>query len=163
VTPPLPSHPVASLGLIAAIAQSSLKPIYMKLLCNAFIRLSFGLILLLTVAMANAQSGNSAAAPVVDAPVVRYLGAQDDMLIFNVSYNNPLGNKFVVTILDQNGNRLYQDLFRDRTFYRQFKLPKTDKDLITFSFRNGQDAPVEKRFEVNVNSHFVQEVAIKKL
>jgi hypothetical protein len=85
------------------------------------------------------------------------------MLIFNVSYANPQGSKFVVTILDQNGNQLYQDVFADLTFYRQFKLPKTDKDLITFVFRNGQNAPVEKRFAVNVNSHFVQEIAIKKL
>jgi hypothetical protein len=109
--------------------------------------------------MASAQS----VSPGVDAAVVKYLGAQDDMLIFNVSYANPQGNKFVVTIEDQNGNRLYQEIFRDKSFYRQFKLPKTDKDLISFVFRNGQDAPVEKRFAVNVNSRFVQEVAIKKL
>jgi hypothetical protein len=135
----------------------------MKSLCNAFVRLSFGLILVLTAGTANAQSSGSGVAAGVDSAVVKYLGAQDDMLIFNVSYANPQGSKFVVTILDQNGNQLYQDVFADLTFYRQFKLPKTDKDLITFVFRNGQNAPVEKRFAVNVNSHFVQEIAIKKL
>jgi hypothetical protein len=135
----------------------------MKSLCNAFVRLSFGLILLFTAGTANAQSHGSGAAAGADSAVVKYLGAQDDMLIFNVSYANPQGSKFVVTILDQNGNQLYQDVFTDKIFYKQFKLPKADKDLITFVFRNGQDGPVEKRFAVNVNSHFVQEIAIKKL
>jgi hypothetical protein len=136
----------------------------MKSLFNAAVgRLSFGIILLLTVATANAQSRGPGTMADADPAVVRYLGAQDDMLIFNVSYANPQGSKFVVTILDQNGNQLYQDVFKDKTFYKQFKLPKTDKDLITFVFRNGQDAPVEKRFAVNVSSHFVQEIAIKKL
>ena len=135
----------------------------MKSLCNAFVRLSFGLILVMTAGTANAQSSGPGAAAGVNPAVVKYLGAQDDMLIFNVSYANPQGSKFVVTILDQTGNQLYQDIFTDKIFYKQFKLPKADKDLITFVFRNGQDAPVEKKFAVNVNSHFVQEIAIKKL
>lgn len=135
----------------------------MKSLCNAFVRLNFGLILLLSVATANAQPRVPGAAAGADPVVVKYLGAQDDMLIFNVAYANPLGNKVVVTILDQNGNQLYQDVFKDKTFYKQFKLPKTDKDLITFVIRNGQDVPVEKKFAVNVDSHVVREVAIKKL
>ncbi|HET6254428.1 MAG TPA: hypothetical protein VFE32_10155 [Puia sp.] len=148
----------------------------MKSLFNAAIgRLFFGLILLSTITTANAQSDTTGAAagagvvpgagavPGMNPVAVRYLGAKDDMLIFNVAYSNPQGNKFVITILDQSGNQVYQDNFKEKTFYRQFKLPKTDKDLITFIFRSGQDAPVEKRFAVNVNSRIVQEVAIKKL
>lgn len=136
----------------------------MKSLFNAAIgRLIFGIILLLTISTTDAQSYGSGAAAAVDPVVVKYLGAQDDMLIFNVSYANPQGSKFVVTILDQSGNQLYQDVCKDKTFYKQFKLPRADKDLITFVFRNGQDAPVEKKFAVNVSSHFVQEIAIKKL
>jgi hypothetical protein len=38
-----------------------------------------------------------------------------------------------------------------------------DEDLITFVFRRGLDAPVEKRFAVTINSHLIKEVAIKKL
>jgi hypothetical protein len=136
----------------------------MKSLFNAASgRLLLGIVLLLTVATANAQSGVAETAPGADPAVVKYLGVQDDMLIFNVAYNNPQGNKLVVAVQDQDGNQLYQDVFRDKTFYRQFKLPKTDKDKIIFIFRIGQDAPVVKTFAVNVNSRFVQEVAIKKL
>ncbi|HUB60864.1 MAG TPA: hypothetical protein VL978_09190 [Puia sp.] len=139
---------------------------------NAVIgRLTLGIAFLMTIGTASAQTGaagvdsstNPGSGPGANSAVVNYLGAQDDMLIFNVSYNNPGGKKFVVLITDQQGNQLYQDIFRDKSFYRQFRVPKTNKDVITFAFRSGQNAPVEKEFAVNVNSHIVQEVAIKKL
>jgi hypothetical protein len=136
----------------------------MKWLFNPAInRLTLGIILLLTVGTASAQNGPGAAVRSSESAVVRYQGAQDDMLVFNVSYSNPEGKKFVILITDQNGNQLFEDIFRDRSFFRQFKVPKVDEDLITFVFRRGQDAPVEKRFAVNINSHLIKEVAIKKL
>jgi hypothetical protein len=85
------------------------------------------------------------------------------MIVFNVAYDNPQGNKFLVTIKDQDGNQLYQRFYNDKSFYKQFKLPRTDKDKVVFIIRNGQEAPVVKTFAVNVNSRFVQEVAIKKI
>ena len=136
----------------------------MKSLVHAsFRRLTFGIILLLTVATANAQSGGSQTVTGADRAVVKYLGAQDDMLVFNVAYQNPQGARFVLTIRDQEGNQLYQDFFKDKTFYKQFRLPKTDKDRIVFAIGNGQEESVIKTFAVNVNSRSVQEVAIKKL
>jgi hypothetical protein len=133
-------------------------------------RLTLAIALVLTIGTATAQTAATGAqtkvagaVPGADPAMVKFLGAQDDMLVFNVSYSNPQGKRLVVLIMDERGNRLYQDMFRDKSFFRQFKVPKTDKDLITFVFRDGQDAPVEKRFAVNIDSHFVQEVAIKKL
>jgi len=131
-----------------------------SLFTTAIGRLTLGIILLLSVTAASAQTETSG--PISPA-LVKYQGAQDDMLVFNVSYNNPAGQKFVILITDQDGNQLFQDIFRDKSFYRQFKVPEVDKDLITFAFRHGQEAPVEKRFAVNINSHLIQEVAIKKL
>jgi len=136
----------------------------MKSLFNAAIgRLTLGIILLLTIGTASAQTDTTGVAAAAEpAVVVKYQGAQDDMLVFNVSYHNPAGKKFVIRIKDQNGNQLFQNIFRENSFYRQFKIPRVDKDLITFEFRQGQDAPVEKRFAVNIDSRFIQEVAIKK-
>jgi|ERR1700677_2608796 hypothetical protein len=135
----------------------------MKSLLNAFSRLIFGMILLLTCATANAQPVAPGAPPAAGSATVKYLGAQDDMLIFNVSYVNPRGDRFVVAVNDQDGNQLYQSSFRDKTFDKQFRLPKTEKDKIVFVFRTGQEAPIVKTFAVNIDSRFVQEVAIKKL
>ena len=136
----------------------------MKSFFNAAIgKLMFGTLFLFSVATAHAQPTASGTVTVTDSAMVRYLGSQDDMLIFNVSYDNPKGNKFVVAVKDQDGTQLYQNIFRDKAFYKQFKLPKTDKDEVIFVIRNGQDAPIVKTFAVNIDSRFVQEVAIKKL
>lgn len=126
-------------------------------------KLTFGTLFLLSVAAANAQSTASGAGPSDNAATVKYLGTQDDMIVFNVAYDNPQGSKFLVTIKDQDGNQLYQRFFSDKSFYKEFKLPKTDKDKVIFIFRNGQEAPVVKTFAVNVSSRFIQEVAIKKI
>jgi hypothetical protein len=142
----------------------------MKSLLNAVCgKLTFGALFFLSIATAHAQStasgvsATSETAQSENAASVRYLGTQDDMLIFNVSYDNPEGNRFLVTVKDQDGTQLYQSLFWDKAFYKQFKLPKSDRDKIIFVIRNGERAPIVKTFSVNVNSHFVQEVAVKKL
>jgi hypothetical protein len=124
----------------------------MKSLFNAvFGRIVLGATFVMTLATAHAQSS------------VKYLGTQDDMIVFNVSCANPDGSKFQLTIKDQDGTPLYQNTFNDKAFYKQFRLPKTDKDRIIFVFHNTHDADLVKAFDVNVNSRFVHEVAIKKL
>jgi hypothetical protein len=128
-----------------------------------FGKLTFGTLFLLSVATAHAQSTASGAGPTDNAATVKYLGTQDDMIVFNVAYDNPQGSKFLVTIKDQDGNQLYQRFYSDKSFYKQFRLPKTDKDKVVFIVRKGQEAPLVKTFAVNVNSRFVQEVAVKKV
>lgn len=124
----------------------------MKSLFNAvFGRLILGAIFMMTLATTHAQSS------------VKYLGVQEDMIVFNVSYANPEDNRFLLTIKDQDGSVVYQNTFTDTTFYKQFRLPKTDKDRIIFIFHNNHDADVVKTFEVNVNSRVVQAVAIRKI
>jgi hypothetical protein len=94
---------------------------------------------------------------------VKCLGIQEDMLIFNVSYPNPTGNKFSLIVKDQDGTQLYQSVFNDKEFYKQFRLPKTDKNKITFVIRSGKEADLVRSFEINVNSRFVEDIAIKKI
>src|ERR1700755_1370671 len=124
----------------------------MKPLFNAvFGRLVPGVVFLMTLATAHAQS------------TVKYLGTQDDMIVFNVSNPNPDGNKFQLTIKDQDGSTLYQNVFADKSFFKQFRLPKAEKDRIVFIFHDYRGADVVKTFEVNVDSRFVREIAIKKV
>jgi hypothetical protein len=104
------------------------------------------------VAAANAQSAT-----------VKYLGIQEDMVIFNVSCPNPEGSKFILSVKDQDGAQLYQNVFSDKNFYKQFRLPKTDKDKVTFIIRSNKGADLVKSFEISVNSRFVQDIAIKKI
>jgi hypothetical protein len=127
-------------------------------------KVALGASLLFTLVTAKAQTVTSV--PVdsqSENATVKYLGTQDDMVVFNVSYSNPDGSKFVLLVKDQDGSPIYSNSFTDKSFYRQFRLPKTDKDRIVFVFRDGHNADVVKTFEVNVNSRFVREVAIKKV
>ena len=133
-----------------------------KLLTAVFGKLVPGFCLILTVATAHAQSTVSGAGQ-SESAIVKYLGMQDDMIVFNVSYANPEGSKFQLIIKDQDGTQLYQNIFNEKTFYKQFRLPKADKDRIIFVIRNGKEAEMVKTFEVNVNSRFVQEIAVRKL
>jgi hypothetical protein len=129
---------------------------------SVFGKLISGTILALTLATAQAQSTVAGDGQNENA-TVKYLGTQDDMVVFNVSYTNPDGSKFLLIVKDQDGSPLYQNSFSDKVFYKQFRLPKADRDRIVFLFRNGHDADIVKAFEINVNSRFVREVAIKKI
>ena len=135
----------------------------MKSLFNAvFGRFVPGAMLVMTLATAHAQSV-AAGDGQNEKATVKYLGIQDDMIVFNVAYTNPESNRFELVIKDQDGSMVYQNSFTDKSFYKQFRLPKTDKDRIFFVFHNNHDADVVKIFEVNVNSRFVHSVAIKKI
>ncbi|HZE86131.1 MAG TPA: hypothetical protein VE035_17550, partial [Puia sp.] len=94
---------------------------------------------------------------------VKYLGAQEDMIVFNVAYKNPSGDKFSIIVKDQDGSQLYQVVYNEKSFAKQFKLPRADKDKITFIIRNYKEADIAKSFAINVNSRFVEDFAVKKL
>ncbi|HEV2479584.1 MAG TPA: hypothetical protein VGS79_07960 [Puia sp.] len=135
----------------------------MKSLFNAvFGRFVLGAMFVMTLATAHGQSA-AAGDGQNEQATVKYLGTQDDMIVFNVAYANPGGNRFELTIKDQDGSMVYENSFTDKSFYKQFRLPKADKDRIFFVFHNNHDADVVKTFEVNVNSRFVHAVAIKKI
>ena len=136
----------------------------MKSLFNVvFGRLILATSFLLMLATANARPTVATTGPADTAATVKYLGTQDDMLVFNVSYSNPEGGRFLLTVKDQDGTQLYQSLFSERSFYKQFRLPKSEKDRIVFIFRDSQDVEIVKAFDVSVNSRFIREVAVKKI
>lgn len=99
----------------------------------------------------------------VEGPVaIKYLGAEGEMLSFQVAYQNPEGRKFGIIVKDQDGAQLYQGIFTEKNFYKQFRLPKTERNKVSFIIRNYRDADRSTSFAINVNSRFVEEVAIKK-
>lgn len=124
-------------------------------------KLLFGAASLLVFSAVDAQS---TAAGAGESPAqVKYLGVQDDMLVFDVSYSNPTDGKFAIIIKDQDGTPFYQNVFSEKTIYKQFRLPKSEKDRIVFVIRDYRDADIVKAFDVNVNSRIIREVAVRKL
>src|SRR5580692_9297798 len=98
----------------------------MKSLLNLSGRLIPVICLLLILDGAQAQSVNPGNNETGNPATVQYLGVQDDMIVFNVSYSNPEGNRFVITVRDQDGTALFTQAFSEKAFYKQFRLPKTD-------------------------------------
>ena len=119
------------------------------------------------VIVAQAQSINNEPAKVSVEPakdvVVRYLGTQDDMVSFTVSYKNPEGKKFSVIVLDQDNVQLFQRVYSDKDFEKNFRFPKSDKNKLTFVIRNFKDADISQSFAINVNAYYVKDIAIRKV
>ena len=127
-----------------------------------FIKYLLGASFLLILSSARAQTKETGTSS-NDAATVKYLGAQDDMLVFDVAYANPTGGKFLVIIKDQDGTQLYQNIFNEKTIYKQFRLPKSEKDRVVFVIRDFRDADIVKAFDINVNSRLIHEVAVRKV
>lgn len=126
-------------------------------------KLILGALFLIAVFTVQAQTPATVTASKEDSALVKYLGAQDDMIVFDVSCKNASGAPFTVIIKDQDWISVYQGTFKEKNFYKQFRLPRADKDKITFIIRNYKEADIAKTFEININSRFIQDVAVKKM
>jgi len=62
------------------------------------------------------------------APVVTYLGSANEAMSFNMKYENAAGDKCLVSVLDSDGEVLFDQVFTDK---------KIQQDL-PGAFRNGQ-------------------------
>ena len=94
---------------------------------------------------------------------VKYVTLQEGAGVFNVRYNNPAGNRFSLVVLDADGDQLYQYVYSDKNFDKNFKLadPESFHKLV-FVIRNLNDNTTQ-RFEVEASSHEVEEVDVKEL
>jgi hypothetical protein len=136
-------------------------------------KLTFGTLLFFAIATANGQSSSPIVSPVQQsAPVaadkdtmamVKWLGIQDDMILFNVAYKNPGGSPFSVIVKDEEGTQLYQSVFKEKDFSKQFRLPGGDRTKIVFILRDLKTTEPARVFEINVNRRYIDEVAVKKI
>ena len=94
---------------------------------------------------------------------VNYIAGKDGDVLFNVVYNNATGERFSVIVLDEFGNKLYQQSFSDTKFDRKFKLADPESaNSLTFIIRNYGDNS-EQRFRVDASNRFVEDVEVKEV
>jgi hypothetical protein len=94
---------------------------------------------------------------------VKYIPVKDGQGVFNVVYNNPEGARFVLQILDQDGNQLYQNVFTDKSFSRNFQLADPESYLkLVFVIRNLGDRSTQ-RFEVESKTQLVEDVNVQEV
>lgn len=124
--------------------------------------------IMLSAAFAGSTTVFAAGRPIEDHPgsastaEVRYMGSQEGEPLFNILYNNNLGGKFSVRILDSEGHQLYQGLYQDKKFDKKFKVINAEGAKIIFVVRNFQDNSVQ-RFEVDTDTRMVEDVEVKEV
>jgi hypothetical protein len=90
---------------------------------------------------------------------VEYLGDYGDMMLINVQYHNPEGNKFNLTIYNGDGYVVYKQIYTVKDFERKFKIPKTE-GKVNVVITSGT---VKKKFEIASNMKMVENVVVKKI
>jgi hypothetical protein len=94
---------------------------------------------------------------------VTYVPLNEGQGVFNVVYDNPQGSRWVLQILDQDGNQLYQNVFTDKKFTRNFQLADPDNYFkLVFVIRNLGDKSLQ-RFEVETRTRLIEEVNVKEV
>jgi hypothetical protein len=108
----------------------------------------------------NREGGKSNSAATAE---VKYIPAAQGQGIFNVQYNNVAGNRFTVSVMDADGNQLYQSIYTDKKFDKNFRLADPDGygELI-FVIQNLVDKSVQ-RFDVVASSHLVEDIDVQEV
>jgi hypothetical protein len=130
-----------------------------KRVMSAISKLTLGVLLFTSVAVTETQAATIN--PGDKITEVKYIGTSDDALLFNVSVDNPTGSKFSVIVLDEEGNQIFHEIYTDKKFDKKFKLPKSEKNKLTFVIRNFKTADVKQTFEINTK--YVEDVTVTKL
>ena len=98
-----------------------------------------------------------------NAAEVKYIAGKDGDALFNVVYNNVAGRRFSVIVLDEFGNKLYQNSFSDKQFDRKFKLADPEStNSLTFIIHNYGDNS-EQRFQVDASNRVIEDVEVKEV
>ncbi len=97
---------------------------------------------------------------VVPTASVTYIGGGEDVLSVAVKYDNAPGNRFTVTVKDEDGYLLYQGSFSEKKFNKIFQLPRPELSKATFIIRNAKTNEVQS-FEIN--ARIVEEVVVKRI
>ena len=77
---------------------------------------------------AHAQTAVNLPAPTTDV-AVKFLGVENDMMVFSVHFTNEKESKYNVSISNNAGEVLFRDVFQVRYFDKKFKVPKENGQL----------------------------------
>ena len=99
--------------------------------------------------------------PAVSQPVVTYLGSGDEEMSFNLKYENVSGSKFLVSVVDNEGEVLFDQVFTDKKFNKTFRVP-VELGKLSFVIRDLKTKE-QKRVNVSTGRRFVEEVSVTRV
>ena len=103
--------------------------------------------------------------PIVKAASIKHISTTNDKVIFQLSLENEAGERFSVSIRDNDGNTLFQDFYSDKKFDKKYVFAKSeDLSKLTFIIRSLKDNATQV-FEINTVPRVVEnyDVSIRKL
>jgi hypothetical protein len=86
------------------------------------------LLVLASTFQGQAQTISNLPAPSSDVSV-KFLGEENDMMVFSVHFTNEKESKYNVSIYNNAGDILFRDVFEVRSFDKKFKVPKENGRL----------------------------------
>ena len=108
-------------------------------------------------------SGQSLNSDFVKKAEVKHIVTKDNKLIFQVLLDNEAGEKFSVSIKDEQGTLLFKEVYTDKKFAKKFELPEIENaDRIIIAIRslvNNQS----QVFEINTTTRVYQDVVVSKI
>ncbi len=93
---------------------------------------------------------------------IKYVGSNDDNLLFNVQFNNVNNEKFTLLVSDENGETMYSVFSKDKNFTKTFALPKSlDLNKINFTIRTNEGT-YRQSFSINIATIETEDVVVSK-
>lgn len=100
--------------------------------------------------------------PITSNATVKHIGNPAGSIVFQVQYDNLSGDKFSLTIKDDDGTILFQDTYTDKKFDKKFQLPQGEADKLKFIIKGLKSNNIQT-FEVNTRSRLVEEIVVKRV
>ena len=143
-----------------------MKRTFLKTLSKRFIAAAFLSSVIIMHANASEKIPGIANIKVVETlPIgeITYAGNEGNMLSFNLKFENITGEKFTITIKDENGDVLFAGVYNEKTFAKKFKFVNgASYGKLNFSIYT-EGSSLEETFVVNTVQKTIDEVTVTKL
>ncbi|MBS1563075.1 MAG: hypothetical protein JST39_01750 [Bacteroidetes bacterium] len=91
---------------------------------------------------------------------VRYMGSREETMSVAVQFDNTKGQRFTVTVRDQDGYQLFEGSFREKKFDKIFELPGKGISRLSFSIGVAGAARAQS-FEIDTKK--AEEMMVKRV
>lgn len=92
---------------------------------------------------------------------VKFIGGDNESMVFNIKYTNKEGNGFKLLVLDETGEALFEDNF-SKDIDRKLKVPRlTDSDHVIFLIKSPGENN-ELSYKVKVTTKVVDEAMVAR-
>ena len=94
---------------------------------------------------------------------ISYIGLTNDLMTFNVNFNNIRGENFVLELTGDHGEVLYQKTYNDTTFNKNICLKSAgEKCRVNFTVSACKHT-FTQRFEIESQTRLVNEMIVSKI